>query len=141
MEIGIFWSWKVMEKSWNLVSRFLWEPCFNLFLQKKGELLPVTPRSADMHSFIFSQCFCTLKQAEKCRKMQEMLPLSTYIFKNPPRWPGAPAVHPGARSWRASRTPPLSKSWRKPCRSLDLDCRPSGDLGTRTSTEPRSGTG
>ena len=22
-----FWSWKVLEKSWNLIFRFLWEPC------------------------------------------------------------------------------------------------------------------
>ena len=29
--IPMKWSWKVMEKSWNFISEYLWEPCFNFF--------------------------------------------------------------------------------------------------------------
>ena len=25
----LIWSWKVLEKSWNFVSKGMWEPCIN----------------------------------------------------------------------------------------------------------------
>ena len=47
---SLIWSWKVMEKSWNLISKVSWEPCFNWY--RVPSTCRILPTMSDKDIFV-----------------------------------------------------------------------------------------